>query len=233
MPDGRLWLLRDTYAAETAWAPRHVGKELRLARLGAFNADLGRHPRRTPKPTPPARPATTTAPRGTRPWPPATGPCATATGSKRHTFAPTMDDRQEWEHATEHSRHLAIAADAELRRRHPDQRIEPLRSAEPAPVSDTDRAELTWPRTRRSPRWPPGSATLPHKRQAFREKLEELQGLKVPSEDPDWDDLGDAFPSWKPPGRDAILQPPKPQITPSAKILQLAAERDTEPEAAD
>ena len=74
---------------------------------------------------------------------------------------------------------------------------------------------------------------LAAKRQAFREKLEELQGLKVPSEDPDWDDLGDAFPSWNPPGRDAILQPPKPQITPSARILQLAAERDTEPEAAD
>jgi AAA domain len=40
-PDGRLWLVRDTYAAETAWAPRHVGRELRLARLGAANADLG------------------------------------------------------------------------------------------------------------------------------------------------------------------------------------------------
>ena len=41
MPDGRLWLLRDTYAAQTAWAPRHVGKELRLSRLGAFDAALG------------------------------------------------------------------------------------------------------------------------------------------------------------------------------------------------
>ena len=40
MPDGRLWLVRDTYAAETAWAPRHVGKELRLSRLGAFDAAL-------------------------------------------------------------------------------------------------------------------------------------------------------------------------------------------------
>ena len=39
MRDGRLWLIRDTYAAETAWAPRHVGRELRLARLGAVNAD--------------------------------------------------------------------------------------------------------------------------------------------------------------------------------------------------
>jgi hypothetical protein len=55
----------------------------------------------------------------------------------------------------------------------------------------------------------------------------------VPSEDPDWGDLGEAFPAWQAPGRDAILQPPEPQITPSARILQLAQERDTEPEAAD
>jgi len=32
-------------------------------------------------------------------------------------------------------------------------------------------------------------------------------------------------------GPDAILQPPKPEITPSARILQLAAEHDIEPEA--
>ena len=41
MPDGRLWLLRDAFAAKTAWAPRHVGKQLRLSRLGAFDAALG------------------------------------------------------------------------------------------------------------------------------------------------------------------------------------------------
>jgi hypothetical protein len=36
--------------------------------------------------------------------------------------------------------------------------------------------------------------------------------------------------AWSPSGD---LQPPKPEITPSAKILQLAHEHDTEPEAAD
>lgn len=55
----------------------------------------------------------------------------------------------------------------------------------------------------------------------------------VPSEDPDWGDLGEAFPAWQALSRDTILQPPKPQITPSARILQLVQERDTEPEAAD
>ena len=43
------------------------------------------------------------------------------------------------------------------------------------------------------------------------------------------------IPGWPASGRDAILQPPKPEIIPSARILQLAAEHDTEPdrEAAD
>ena len=45
--------------------------------------------------------------------------------AQEQIFAQTMADRAEWEHATEHTRHLAVAADAELRRRHPDQQIEP------------------------------------------------------------------------------------------------------------
>ena len=160
MTDGRLWLLRDTYTAETAWAPRHVGKELRLVRLGAANADLS---------------AIRAA---------AEADAARKTGNhdraRRHEnlaasyqamrdhyrqqeriFAQTMDDRRDWEHATASSRRLAIAADAELRRRHPRQKIKPLRSGEPAPVSDTDREQLIPPRTRRAARWPPGSATWP------------------------------------------------------------------------
>ncbi len=37
--------------------------------------------------------------------------------AQEETFAKTMDDRREWERATEHSRHLAIAADADPRGR--------------------------------------------------------------------------------------------------------------------
>ena len=42
-----------------------------------------------------------------------------------------------------------------------------------------------------------------------------------------------AFPPWPGPARDAILQPPKPQIAPSLQVLQRAADRDADPEAAD
>ena len=232
MSDGRLWLVRDTYAAETAWAPRHVGKELRLARLGAANAE--RDAIRAAAEADAARKAGHHDRAARHDVLAASYRAMSDHYRQQETiFATTMDDRLDWEHATQHSRHLAAAADAELRRRHPDQRFEPLRSAEPAAVSDTDRAELTLTPDNKIAEMAAWVRDLAANRQSFREKLEELQGLKVPSEDPDWDDLGEAFPSWNPPGRDAILQPPKPQITSSAKILQLAAERDTEPEAAD
>ena len=232
MPDGRLWLIRDTYAAETAWAPRHVGKELRLARLGAANADLGAI--RAAAEADAARKAGDHDRAGRHEDLAASYRAMRDRYRQQETlFAQTMADRQEWEHATAHSRHLAIAADAELRRRHPDQQIEPLRSAEPAPVSDTDREQLTLAPDKKIGEMAAWIRDLAAQRQAFREKIEERQGLMVPSEDPDWGDLGEAFPAWQAPGRDAILQPPKPQITPSAKILQLAEERDTEPEAAD
>jgi hypothetical protein len=45
------------------------------------------------------------------------------------------------EAATRAQRHLDVAADAELRRRHPEQRFTPLRSAEPQPATDAHRAE--------------------------------------------------------------------------------------------
>ena len=232
MWDGRLWLIRDTYAAETAWAPRHVGRELRMARLGAINADQSVI--RATAEADAARKASDHA------------------GAERHEelaasyramadcyqwqetiFAQTMADRLEWEHATSHSRRLAIAADAELRRRRPDLRIQPLHSAEPARASDINGERVTLSPDQKIAEMAAWIRDLTAQRRAFREKLEERQGLMMPNEDPDWDNLGEAFPTWRTRSPDAILQPPKPQITPSARVLHLAAGRDIEPEAAD
>jgi hypothetical protein len=41
-------------------------------------------------------------------------------------FAAVMADRADWDAATRSQRHLAVAADAEIRRRHPGQRFTPL-----------------------------------------------------------------------------------------------------------
>src|SRR6202035_6061969 len=63
---------------------------------------------------------------------------------KRETaFAATMADRADWDAATRAQRRLAVAADAELRRRHPGQHYPPLRSAEPQPATQAQRDELT------------------------------------------------------------------------------------------
>jgi len=67
----------------------------------------------------------------------------------------------------------------------------------------------------------------------FAATLADRQSLTAPSRDPDYGDLGPAFPPWPGPGKDAILQPPKPEIAASAQLLQRAAERDTDLEAAD
>lgn len=57
--------------------------------------------------------------------------------------------------------------------------------------------------------------------------------MKIPAEDPTFGDLGQAFPAWPGGGKDAILQPPKPEIRPSRLVLERAAERDVDWEAAD
>ena len=232
MPDGRLWLIRDTYTAETAWAPRHVGKELRLARLGAANADLGAI--RAQAEADVTRKAGDHARAGRHENLAASYLALRDLYRQREqTFAQTMSDRQEWEHATARSRYLAIVADAELRRRNPDQKIEPLRTAEPTPASDTECEQLHPAASGRLAETAAWICDLAAQRKAFRAKLDERRGLMVPNEDPHWGDLRQAFPSSNLPSRDAILQPPKPQIAPSPEILQLAAKYDLSPEAAD
>ena len=228
MPDGRLWLVRDSYAAQTAWAPRHVGKELRLSRLGAFDAALGVI--RADAEADAAR-KTGDHDRAARHEHLAASYRAMRDHYQQQEqgFAQAMTDRQEWEQATAGSRRLAIAADTELRRRHPYRKIEPLRSAEPAPASGAERQhpDLT-PQQRSGETARMSDLTV--QRQAFRAAMNEHR-QPVPGEDATRANLGEASPASRTPWRDAILQPPKPQITPSAEILQLAAEHDIEHEA--
>jgi hypothetical protein len=226
MPGGRLWLLRDSYAAQTAWAPRHVGKELRLSRLGAFDAALGVI--RAEAEADAAR-KTGDHDRAARHEHLAASYRAMRDHyqQQEQDFARAMADRQEWEQTTAGSRRLAIAAATELRRRYPYRKIEPLRSAEPAPVGDAERPDLI-PQQRSSETARMGDLTV--QRQAFRAAMNE-QGQRVPGEDVTRANPGKASRASRAPWRDAILQPPKPQITPSAEILEFAAEYDIEPEA--
>jgi hypothetical protein len=220
MPDGALLHLRDTYPVETAWAPPYVGDELRQVRAASWDARLAGLR---------AAAEARAAKHGDDDHAAAQHALAASYQALEQTyrqreavFAQTMTDRADWDHATRAQRHLAVAADAELRRRHPGQYFSPLRSAEPEPAASAQRDQLT-----RTPDELPGEmdqwiSDLAAGHRTFAGRLADRQSQRIPSEDPDYGDLGPAFPAWTGPGREPILLQPKPEIPPSPQILERA-----------
>jgi hypothetical protein len=105
-----------------------------------------------------------------------------------------MEDRTEWEQATRQQRHLAMAADAELRRRHPDQRFHA------AALSRTS-AHHGSPARRAHPDGgggEPGDEPVDHGPSGGAPLVRRQAGRTAkpgdPAEDPDYEDLGPAFP---------------------------------------
>ena len=144
-----------------------------------------------------------------------------------------MADRTDWDNATRHQRHLVVAADAELRRRHPDQRFPPLRSAEPQPATQAQRDRLTLTAEKEIDELGQWIQDLAAQHRQFKDRLAERQSVLLPARDPDHESFGPAFPAWTSPDRDAILQPPKPQIQPSPRVLERLTDRSPDLEAAD
>jgi hypothetical protein len=232
MPDGMLLHLRDTNPVETAWAPPYVGDELRQVRVAAWDARLA-----GARAAADARAARQRGDPGQ-----ATKNDALAAGyqalhqayrQRESVFATVMADRADWEQATIQQRHLAVAADAELRRRHPGQRFTPLRSAEPEPATQAQRDELTLTAEEQPAEMGQWIKDLAVGHRTFAEQFASRQNLMLPAENPDYGDLGPAFLAWTGPGKDAILQPPKPEITSSPRILRRVIDRDAGWEAAD
>ncbi len=115
IPDGRLLHLRDTYPVETAWAPQYVGDELRQVRAAALESRL-------------AGLRVSAEAAAAKNGDPGTAARQQELAASYHAlhqayrqretvFATVMADRADWEAATRAQRHLAVAADAELRRR--------------------------------------------------------------------------------------------------------------------
>jgi hypothetical protein len=148
-------------------------------------------------------------------------------------FAAVMADRADWEQATRQQRQLAVAADAELRRRHPGQPHPPLRSAEPDPATEAQREELSLTVGEEISDMGEWIRELAERRGEFALRLAARQSVMIPAEDPDYEDHGPAFPELTTANREAILQPPRPEIQPSAQILERVADLDADIEAAD
>jgi len=265
--DGDLWLRRGTYKRETAWAPPHVAEELRLMRVAErdarVNAVRAEHEGTAASDEQTAARHCQLA----RIWRALEAKAA----REAEMFAAAQDTRREWEAITETTRRTALAADTELRRRHPDMRIEPLRphpseaagivaagrNDRPVPddtwvqeafASRPARAEHNVPakshdeRTARKQR--EAEAQLAHGLTAetasdqvparvlrIREnariaqaKLDKLAHTPLPGDAEHDLSPGPAWPAVAGPDRDAVLQPPKPEVVPSAQVLGQHAE---------
>jgi hypothetical protein len=59
-------------------------------------------------------------------------------------------------------------------------------------------------------------------------EIDERRSLRIPAEEPDEMDLGEAWTVTAERERDAVIQPPKPLIPAAAKVLEQAADREAE-----
>jgi AAA domain/TrwC relaxase len=225
MTDGALLNARAVFERETAWAPRYVADELRHVRRAATAAQLS------------AVRAAAEA-KAAYPWTSEADTHARQAEADRaheawyrHAEAELneqMESRKEWHEATDRARRTGLAADSAYRRRHPETDLSALRNQEPEPVTDDERAELD-PATEtdageyKMPSW---LEHLAQQRQAAQAELDDRRSVRMPSEDPEGDYDGFAWPQFIQRERDAVIQPPKPEIRPSAAIIEAAAERE-------
>jgi TrwC relaxase/AAA domain len=122
--DGQLWAWRSSFAREMAWAPRYQGEELAMVRgeirRAQVDADRARRDAQAAD-TDEARQRLAERATVAERWEQMTRDVA-------DRLAEVQDGYDAWEAATGPTRDRAVTADAELRRRHPDTRIEPLRA---------------------------------------------------------------------------------------------------------
>ena len=243
--DGELWLRRGTYERETAWAPPHVAEELRLAGIAErdahVNAVRAEHERRAAH----DEQAAVRHEQLARIWRALEAKAATEAG----IFAAAQQTRRQWQTVTEPTRRIAIAADLELRRRHPARQIPPLRPhpaeadriaspANPAPSAGVDGlpgrtepaasdrhaadAELTLGLTRQAAHEQIPEQVLRIRQNASiaQARLDDLAHLPLPGTDAHDLSPGPAWPAPAGPERDAVLQPPRPDVVPSTGVLE-------------
>jgi hypothetical protein len=220
-PDGRLHFMRDTYRAETSWAPEYPVDRLRALRTAVIDtaaqaarsqAEAAAAQERGDAEMVARHEEIGTSSRALEGW----------YRRRAEGDAAALEDYRAWSRVTEGSRRLAVLADAELRRRYPDAELAPLATAEP----ELPGAELpAMPETAEETTAAITAAEAARAR--FAERLEERQNVRVPDEDPDYEPAEEAWPA---PfgGRDraAILQPPLPPIRPAQPVLEAEAARE-------
>jgi hypothetical protein len=224
--DSQLRLRRSAWKKEAAWAPPYVAEDLRLARLQARtafeNLILEQHEIRAA-----ADPGT--AARHEQ--------LAAAWHDMQATATRVADDlvqadetRRQWQQLTEPTRQASLAADLELRRRHPEQAAKQAAAEVREPAGDQTQelsGETGWDSVVAR------VASISEEARTAQEKLDELRDIRIPSEDGKAPYLGPAWTLF--PGRDcgAIVQAPQPGVSPASEVLRRANAHQSvhEPEA--
>ncbi len=229
--DGRLLQLRATYPLETAWAPAYVGDQLRQTRIAGRDAHYSSVTKLAE--------ATAAELRGDhmraaerRALGESYQALRDAYRQRETALSVAADDRAAWEAATRQQRQAAVAADAELRRRYPDQPWEPLRSTEPDPPPEPEEASQEQQVTAAGVlAMKPSLQELAARHRVIACKITERAANPIPL-DPDADDRAPSYPL-APRRAEAILQPPPLEIPPSPYILSRAAQQERDWEAGD
>ena len=142
--------MRGTYGSITREAPRFVGRELRWIRTA--NRDSGLRAVRHEAEAKAARERGDDAAAERHAGRAAAALALTERGRLVEAQLAAQDEAyREYESGVQIDLHRARAADTELRRRYPASDLPPLRSAEPAPPSAAERAELLYPERVRVP----------------------------------------------------------------------------------
>ncbi len=215
LPDGSLLHMRATYQTETDWAPRHVGRELQRIRISADDASLAVIRARAEERIALQRGQDEVAGRhGTL----ARSYAAMEAFYREHEIGARANDGGP---ARMGARHRGIAPPGRGRRR----RIAPpsSRSAIRAAAFRRAGGDRRGPRAarprRRAPsptRRPSGSRGSPPSARLSGNALTSARACGSRARTRTIEDEGEAWPAWPEPDRDAILQPPKPEMRPAA-----------------
>jgi hypothetical protein len=248
--DGKLWAWHSVFARDMAWAPPYKGDDLAIVRAEIrrteVEADRARR-NAAAADSEDARQRLADRADVLAQW-------AQLTRDLADRLADAQTAYDEWERATAPSRDRAVAADAELRRRYPDQFIEPLQAEPLAPEPEppaTEPASAThgpvpaaWPdlgpQTDRFSQIALQIREISeslneaamHKARQARERAAEITSMRMEPDDPDAAPVA----AWKSElearQRDAVRHQPMPRV-PQAPSLAAEAAGIPEREAAD
>ncbi len=249
--DGLLWAWRSAFAREMAWAPPYKGDD-----LAAVRSEIRRTQIEADRARRHAGAATTEDARQRLAdraailarWEEMTRDLAAQLTEAQASY-------DAWETATAPTRDRAVAADAELRRRHPRHHLEPLRAApgspepqpsgpapeRPAPEADSAAWPVLGPHAERmddvaaqlreiSERL---DETAVHKAQEARRRAAEITSMQIEPDDPDAAPLA----AWKSElearQREAVRHEPMPRVPHAQPVAAEASAGVADREAAD